>query len=136
LQVERLSFLARQQERDLVRAALDRPMILVWNTNATTLPDSAFELVVTNLNLADWQALSDGKVRAGSATANMRLQSQQAGQKLGFDLSANLTGLSTRMGTQLMDGLAIRLKTAGQLANLAQLRLDALQFEVAQQNRR
>jgi hypothetical protein len=135
VQVERLNLSARQRERELVRASLDRPMILVWDTNAASIPDSAFQLSVTNLNLADWRALSDGKVRAGLATANLRLQSQEGGQRLGFDLSARLTDLSTHLAAQPMDGLAVRLQTAGRLANLAQLQFDTFQFELRQQNR-
>ncbi|MBI3874924.1 MAG: hypothetical protein HY300_02970 [Verrucomicrobia bacterium] len=94
---------ARQKDHRLLNAALAKPMTLSWSTNtAETVSDSALELNVTNLELADWRAFIGNIVPAGNVTIAAKLLAQQAGRKLDFTLNTIVDDLTVKSGTNAL----------------------------------
>ena len=82
---------ARQHARGSpLLSARCQPMSLAWGSGAGGVGNSALDLDVTNLNLADWRPFLGNAV---SANLHLELSSQQGGKQLGFDLNSQVNDL-------------------------------------------
>jgi hypothetical protein len=134
--IDRLDLGAMQGAAPLLQAGLDRPMTLIWGTNAGGIPDSSFQLSLTNLNLADWQALSDGRIQSGKVAMQMQVRSQEAGQKLGFNLSAQMADVGATWNSNHFEHVSLQLQTGGLLENFQRFQLNAFQLNLSRLNQR
>ncbi len=123
-----------QTGRPLLAARLSQPMSLAWGSTATDVGDSALELNVTNLNLADWQPFLGNAVSAGNVNLTMKLLSQRAGKQLGFDLNSQINGLAARVGSNQTFQATVNLRAKGQAADFKQFNLSEYQLQILRQN--
>jgi hypothetical protein len=93
-----LNLAGTQNGNPLLSAHLSRPMNLVWGNGANGMGDSALDLTVTNLNLADWKPFSGNAAAAGNVDLTLKLSSQQGGRQLGFDLDSQIKNLVANLG--------------------------------------
>ncbi len=93
-----LNLAGTQNGNPLLSAHLSRPMNLVWGNGANGMGDSALDLAVTNLNLADWKPFPGNAAAAGNVDLTLKLSSQQGGQQLGFDLDSQIKNLVATLG--------------------------------------
>jgi hypothetical protein len=123
-----------QNGRPLLQGRLTSPMTFASGNASNAIGDSALELAVTNLNLADWKPFIGNSATAGSANLSARLRSQQGGRQLAFDLDSRIAGLTARLGDNPVSDADVTLRANGQASDLKQFHLADYQLTVAQQN--
>lgn len=94
-----LNLTGTQNQRLLLRGGLTSPMKVALGEAKVSAGDSAFHLVLTNLDLADWKALASGAAPRGLVNANVRVRSQGGGE-LAVDLDTRLNGFSMATGAE------------------------------------
>ncbi len=129
-----LTLTGTQEGRPLLAARLSQPMNLAWGNNSNNVGDSALELDVTKLNLADWRPFLGNAVSAGEVNATMKLLSQQAGKQLGFDLNSQINNLVARVGSNQTFQASVNLQAQGQAADFKQFSLSKYQLQIIRQN--
>jgi uncharacterized protein involved in outer membrane biogenesis len=128
-----LTLTGTQNGNPLLSARLSRPMNLVWGNGANEMGDSALDLAVSGLNLADWKPFL-GNAAAGKAGLTLKLSSQQGGKLLGFDLDSQINNLAVPLGSNQTFQATVSLLARGQAADLKKISLSEYRFQVAQQN--
>ena len=74
--------------------SLSQPMNLAWGNGANGVGESALDLDVTNLNLADWRPFVGNTVSGRRREFAIEIASQQGGRQLGFDLNSQINNLA------------------------------------------
>jgi len=129
-----LTLAGTQDGRPLLTAHLSQPMSLAWGNRAGGVGNSALNLDVTNLNLADWQPFLGNIVSAGKVNLQMKLSSQQAGQQLGFDLNSQIANFTTPLGGNRTVQVTVNLQAQGQALNFKQFNLDTYRLQITRPN--
>ncbi|MDE3068035.1 MAG: AsmA family protein [Verrucomicrobiota bacterium] len=133
-QLHALTLTGIQNERPLLAARLSQPMSLAWGNGVGGVGNSALDLKVTNLNLADWRPFLGNTVSAGQANVTMKLTSQQAGKRLGFDLNSQINGLVARIGSDRTFHGTLALDTQGRAENFKQFDLRQYRVRILRQD--
>ncbi len=120
-----------QDQSPLIRGALTRPMKLSF-ANASVPDDSAFDLVVTNLNLADWSAFIGDY--AGIAGLHLNIAEQQGGKHLKLDLTAGTTGLSANFAGRKLEQSDLAVAVHGGMDDFNKVQLDEYNIRLLRQN--
>ena len=128
-----LTLTGTQNGNPLLSAHLSRPMNLVWGNGANGMGDSALDLAVTGLNLADWKPFL-GNAAAGNAGLTLKLSAQQGGKLLGFDLDSQINNLAAPLGSNQTFQATVSLLARGQAADFKKINLSEYRFQVAHQN--
>ncbi len=128
-----LTLTGTQNGNPLLSAHLSRPMNLVWGNGANGMGDSALDLAVTGLNLADWKPFL-GNAAAGKAGLTLKLSSQQGGKLLGFDLDSQINNFAAPLGSNQTLQATVSLLARGQAADFKKFNLSEYRFQIAQQN--
>ncbi|HOB31581.1 MAG TPA: AsmA family protein, partial [Verrucomicrobiota bacterium] len=105
-----------QQGRPFLRGELSEPLVWNWGGSGGEAGVSSLKLSVTNLALADWQALL-GEGLSGRAGLQLTVASQQSGRQLNFDLAAWLQDLSVAAGTNRISGIDVQAGLRGTAAD-------------------
>jgi hypothetical protein len=120
-----------QDQSPLIRGALTRPMKLSFAS--TSVPDdSAFDLVVTNLNLADWSAFIGDY--AGIVGLHLNVAEQQGGRHLKLDLSAAATELSANLAGRKIEQSDLSITVRGGMDDFNKVQLDEYNIRLLRQN--
>ena len=101
-------------------------MSLAWGNSAGDVGDSALDLDVTNLNLADWRPFLGNTVSAGDVNLQLKLSSQQGGKQLGFDLNSQISDLAARIGSNQTFQATVNLQAQGEAADFKQFKPERL----------
>ncbi|MDB6122839.1 MAG: hypothetical protein JWQ71_1832 [Pedosphaera sp.] len=120
-----------QEQSPLLLGALTRPMKLSFGTNSTAVEESAFELVITNLNLADWRGFIGDYT--GLANLKLNLLAQAAGKKIKVDFSSSVTDLSAKAGTRNIDQTDVMVTVRGQVEDFSKVQLEEYNLQVLRQ---
>src|SRR6266404_2173469 len=120
-----------QDQSPLIRGALTRPMKLSF-ASVSVPDDSAFDLVVTNLNLADWSAFIGDY--AGVAGLHLNVAEQQGGKHLKLDLSAATTDLSANFAGRKIEQSDLTVAVHGGMDDYNKVQLDEYNFRLLRQN--
>ena len=128
-----LTLAGTQEGRPLLAASLSQPMDLAWGNSSNNVGDSAFQVDVTNLNIADWRPFLGGTVAAGEVNATIKVLSQQAGKQLGFDLNSQIDNLVARVGSNQTFQASVNLQAQGQAADFSQFNLSKYQLQIIRQ---
>ena len=118
----------------LLRAELSSPMTLAWGNVTNAVGDSALNLTVTHLNLADWKAFVGDVAPAGDANLKLSLLSQQAGKKLTFDLDSHTDNLTAGSGSNQISQANVILQARGEASDLKRFSLSNYKLQVTRQN--
>jgi uncharacterized protein involved in outer membrane biogenesis len=103
-----LNVAGTQNGNPLLSAHLSRPMNLAWGNGASEAGDSAFDLAVTNLSLADWKPFLGNAAAAGHVDLTLKLSSQQGGRQLGLNLDSQIRNLVAGSdGSQMILSFAV-----------------------------
>ena len=130
--VQTLSILGKQNQNELLRASLDRPMNLNWGSSAQGLPDSTFQLAVQQLNLKDWQAVLGTNLPSGKVGLQLNIRAEKDGKKLSTQFASHIQDLAVRFGTNGIDQVEAKLDLTGQIEDLKIVSVEKYQFEVLQ----
>jgi uncharacterized protein involved in outer membrane biogenesis len=129
-----LNVTGTQNGNPLLSARLARPMNLAWGNGANGMGDSALDLAVTNLSLADWKPFLGNAAAAGNVDLTLKLSSQQGGRQLTFDLDSQIANFAARIGSNQMVQASVGLHARGQAVNFKQFNLSEYQLLVLRQN--
>ena len=132
--VAKLSLSAKENQRDLLQASLDRPMPLNWGGATASVPDSTLQLAVRDFNLHSWQAVLGTNVPGGRVNLQLTLQTQQDGKKLSTKLAGDVQELAAKVGTNRIERAMARFAVSGQVADLRVVDLDSYRLELLLQN--
>jgi len=120
-----------QNGRALLEVRLAQPMTIAFGAASGASPESALELRVDKLDLADWRPFLGQLAPSGRVDLQARVACEQGGQMLRFDLGANASGLELLLGTNRVSGLDASVETHGQTKALNQITLSKLRAQVA-----
>ena len=129
-----LNVAGTQNGNPLLTARLNRPMNLAWGKDASGAVDSALNLAVTDLSLADWKPFLGNAAAAGNVDLTLKLSSQQGGRQLTFNLDSRIDNFAARIGSNQMVQAAVSLHARGQAVNFKQFNLSESRLLVLRQN--
>jgi hypothetical protein len=132
--LDKLTLTGTQEGRPLLAARLSEPMSLAWGNNAGRVGNSALDLDVTNLNLADWRPFLGDTVSAGNVNLQMKLSSQQEGRQLGFGLNSQINNLAVQISSNQTFQATVNLQAHGQTADFKKFNLSEYQLQISRQN--
>ena len=122
-----------QNQRQILRGGLTRPMPLAWGNAAATTVDSAFELAVTDFNLAEWKAFLGEAISGGKLSANLNLASQQGGKQLKLGVTSQIADLAAKFGEKPLTQAALALKLDGQVSDFKKITLSDYRLDLTRQ---
>ena len=122
-----------QNQKQLLRGGLTRPMTFAWGNAANAAGDSAFELTVTDFNFADWKAVLGDSISAGKLSLNLNILSQQGGRQLKLGLTSQIADLSMRLGATPLTQAALAVKLNGQVNDFKQINLSDYRLDLTRQ---
>ena len=131
--LHKLMLSGTQDGRPLLTAGLSQPMNLSWGTSAGAVGDSALNLYVTNLNLADWRPFLGNTVSAGDVNLQLKLSSQQGGKQLGYDLNSQIADLAARIVSNQTFQATVNLQAQGEATDFKQFSLSAYRLQIIRQ---
>ena len=120
-----------ENSQNLLQMGLSSPMAIGWGTSGNNVGEARLNLVVTNLNLADWKAFAGEAAPGGVVNVALELDSQKAGQQLKFNLDTHVDQLTTGAGNTRVNQGDLRAQLQGSVANLQQIKLDNLHVDLS-----
>ncbi len=129
--VRTFNLVGRQNNRQLLAASLSKPIKLNWGKGADAVDESAFELVVNELNLADWRAFAADLNPSGTASLKLSAVAEQAGKKVRFDLTTALGNVGATLDTNRVEAVDLTLVARGVLQDFDRLNLEEARGELA-----
>ena len=117
---------------EFLRGTLAKPMRLELGKASGAVDESAFDLVITNFNLADWRAFAGTNVNltSGKLGVNLQLVSQQAGKKLSLNLATQLRELTAAAGSNRIENADITFATRGTVSDFSAVNLESFRAEL------
>jgi len=129
-----LTLAGTQDGHPLLTAGLSQPMSLAWGSGAGAVGDSALDLNVTNLDLANWRPFLGNTVSAGTVNLQLKLASQQGGRQLGFDLNSAINDLAAVIGSNQTFQATVQLQAQGEAEDFKQFKLSGYRLQLIRQN--
>ncbi len=123
-----------QNGNPLLAGQLTRPMNLAWGNGTNGVGDSALNLTVTGLNLADWRPFLRTATAAGDLGLTLKLVSQRGGRQLAFDLDSQIQNCALPVGGNQTIRAGVNLFARGQAVNFKQFNLAEYRIQVVRQN--
>jgi hypothetical protein len=110
--IQRFSLAGTQNSIPILRGDLSSPMRLDLSGGTNSLGPSAFNLQLTNFNLADWRAFV-GDI-SGIASAGLNVTAADAGKQLAVHLDSRVTDLNATLGSNKLHraDLSVALRAA------------------------
>jgi len=130
--VNNFTLTGTQNQEALLRGTLARPMKLSFGGASNAVEESAFDLVLTNLHLADWQAFIGDY--AGTASLTLNILAEQAGQKLKLDLASRIDGLAAAFGSNRIDRADLAMAVHARMEDFRRVQLQECALKLSQQN--
>jgi hypothetical protein len=131
---QELTLTGTQDGNPLLEAHLTRPMNVAWGTGANEVGESALDLAVTNLNLADWKPFLGGNAPGGNVNLQAQLLSQQQGRRLTFDVNSQIADFTAARDGKPTVPVAVSLQARGQAVDFKQLNLNEYRLQISRQN--
>jgi uncharacterized protein involved in outer membrane biogenesis len=122
-----------QNSQVFLQSELPNPFPFTWGKAGGASGPAALNLVVTNWNLADWQAFAGDTAPAGLVNTRLNLNSQQAGQQLQLALVGGINKFSLKLGSNQVNQAELRWQVKAQATDLKQFKLDEGKFEILHQ---
>jgi hypothetical protein len=122
-----------QNNVEFLRGTLAKPMMLDLGKTAGGVDESAFDLAITNFNLADWRAFAGTNVNlaSGKLGVNLNLVSQQAGKNLSLNLTTQLRELTATFGSNRIENADLAFNTRGTVQNFSAVNLETYRLDFA-----
>ena len=133
--LQKLSLIARQARDEVVRAELDRPMIVSWGANVAGFKESAFQFRLNHLNLAHWQAILGDVLPAGFVDLQLGVLAQQDGKFLKLDLNAQASDITAVVGTNRITQAGASFRMSGGVDEFRTVKVDNYALGLSRANR-
>lgn len=122
-----------QNQQPLLLGRLSKPMAIAWGRNAATTGDSAFDLTVTDFDLAAWKPVLGDAVSAGRLSAQVNLVSEQGGKHLQLGVHTQIANLTANLGATVLTQAALQLKLNAQVDDFKKISVSDYRLELTQQ---
>jgi uncharacterized protein involved in outer membrane biogenesis len=132
--LDRLLLSARRQNTEFLTAKIDRPMNISWGGAAPEMKESSFRLVVTNLNLADWQAMLGTNPPSGTINASLVALAQNNGRKLALDINALVDQFGLNMGSNAIRNAQVAFNSKGTVEDFKSVDLPEFTLQIRSNN--
>ncbi|HEU6448558.1 MAG TPA: AsmA family protein [Verrucomicrobiae bacterium] len=129
-----LNLSATQNGQPLAHAALSAPMNLSWNGATQNAGESAFNVSVTGMNLADWKPFIGENLAGGNFSLESKLLARSGGKQIEFNLNSQIGNLAASFGSNKVQQANLTLAANGSVADFKQFKLDNFKAQLAQQN--
>jgi len=106
-----LNLNGQQSGRTLLKSELSAPMTFAWGNTANAVGDASLTVTLSALNLADWQPFPGTNISTGTINAKLGILSQEAGKKVGVDLTSSIENLAAAPGGNIFSA-KVNLTTA------------------------
>ena len=123
---------ATQKGNVFLKGELTSPMTIAWGKGGNEVGDSALNISLSRLDLADWKVFLGDVAPSGLVNSQLKLLSQQAGKNLAFDLGSQLENLTVKSGTNQISQISVSLSVTGTATNLEQLNFSQYKFQLGQ----
>ena len=122
-----------QNTVEFLRGALARPMLLEMGKASGGVDESAFNLVITNFNLADWRVFAgtNATLTSGRLDVDLGLVSQQAGKRLALQLTTRLRELTASSGANRIENADLGFSTRGTVQDFSAVNLETWRVDFA-----
>jgi hypothetical protein len=124
-----------QNQQPFLHGSLAKPMTFAWGKPAAGTGDSAFDLAVTDFDLAAWKPVLGDAISAGRWSAQLHLDSGQGGRQLKLGVGSQIADLTAKIGTNLLTQAALQLKLNAQVDDFKKASLSDCRLELTQQAR-
>ncbi len=132
-QVQVLTLDGSQNQKPFLRGSLSKPMALAWGRTAAAAADSAFDVAVTDFDLAPWKAFLGDTVTAGRLSLQMKLLAEQSGQQLKLGVTGQIADLAAQLGSAPLTQGLLKLQLNGQLSQFEKVDLSDYRLELTRQ---
>src|SRR5262249_22617992 len=105
-----LTLTGTQKGNTLLRAELTQPMNLAWGSVTNVVPDSALNVTINHLDLADWKPFVGDVAPTGDVNGKLTFLSKQNGTLFVFDLDSHLDNLTAVMGSNRITQASVALQ--------------------------
>ncbi len=122
-QVQTLTLDGTQHQKPFLHGSLTQPMTIPWGKTATGAGDSAFDLAVTDFDLAPWTPFLGDAVSAGRLSSQLKLITEQGGRQIKLGATAQVAGLALQLGATPLTQAALQLQLDGQLSQFQKVNL-------------
>src|SRR5581483_1037777 len=112
-----------QKGKQLLKGGLTSPMTIPLGDVTNGVGDSALNITLTHLDLADWKPFAGDFAPAGDVNMKLQLLSQQAGKALTFELSSEINNLTAGSGSNQITRATVTLQVKGKANNFDQFDL-------------
>jgi hypothetical protein len=131
--IQQFALNGTQKAVEFLRGTLAKPMMLDLGKGSNAVDESAFDFVITDFNLPDWQAFigTNATVSSGKLGLNLNLISQQAGKKLALTLSTQLKQLTAVAGSNRVENADLAFSTKGTVTEFSAVNLEQYRAELA-----
>ena len=123
-----------ENSKQLLHGELTSPMSFSWGNAQTQMGDSTLNIVLTQLNLADWKPFIGDNVSSGTVNGKLQLLSQQVGKLLTFDLGAQIENLTAKSGSNEISQATVIVVAKGRANNLEKFDLSECSAKLNHQN--
>lgn len=120
--IQRFTIAGTQNSMPIIRGDLSSPMRLDLSGGTNSLGPSAFNLQLTNFNLADWRAFV-GDV-SGIASAGLNVTAANAGKQLAVQLDSRVADLTATLGSNKLQRADLSLALRASLDDKKAFQLD------------
>lgn len=117
---------AQQNGNALLDVQMKQPFTFNWKGTPTTNQNSDLTLVLTNLNIADWQPLTGPIPLDGSVAVTASLNGDQSGNELVVKLNGNLDRAALHVSSNNVDQLAASFDFAGSVQSMNEIEIKRL----------
>jgi hypothetical protein len=132
--VRTFSLNGTQKGNQFLHGELTSPMTFAWGATGNAMGDSALNVAITHLDLADWKPFVGDVVPTGDVNMKLQLLSQQGGKQLTFDLNSKIDNLTAGSGSNQISQATVALEVNGKAADFKQFNLSKYKLEVSRQN--
>lgn len=123
-----------QNGKPLLQGSLTSPFAYSWAAGKSGAGDSTLAVKLTELNLVDWKPFIGDYAPAGQVSGDLEVRSQNAGDRLAFDLKSQGSKLTITAGGNTITEGGLNLQVAGVSTNKQVLHLQTLKFDFLRQN--
>jgi len=128
--IQSFTLTGTQKGNVFLKGELTSPMTIAWGSGGSEIGDSALNVQITRLDLADWKVILGDAAPAGMVNSQLKLLSQQGGKKLAFDLGTQLENLTVKAGTNQVSQASLSLSANGTATNLEQVTLSQFKMQL------
>jgi len=122
-----------QNGKALLHGSLAKPMTVAWGAKAAAVPDSTFDLVVTDFDFAQWKPVLGEAISAGRLSAQLNVISEQGGKQLKLSVKSQMADVTAKLGATPLSQVAMNLKLDAQVNDFKKFNLSDYRLELTQQ---